>query len=173
MVNKVVRFSKALRNESAKRVPIILILLVTLLLWQNYANGQKANATLIKIDKQSEQIKHLSEDNKNLAKQNNDLQRQLNVKTDNINNHVDCIVALFLPNKLPPTTKDVEDCRATYAVESPSSNKPAASTAKEPSSPQPTPNQPTPQSNNSQGNNPPKGPDCTIDILFLHAGRCQ
>lgn len=138
----------ALRNELAKRVPAILLILVVLLLWQNYQNGQKATATLGKLDKQSQQL-HKQGDT--ITQQNKDIKiltQALNDKTDNINKHVDCIVTLFLPNKYPPTSSDLDGCKASAPTTTSSSPETQSST--QTSQPQPTPSNQAPESNTPQ-----------------------
>lgn len=143
MVSKVFRLTKALRNETAKRIPIIIIIFLSLLLWQNYTNGQKANQTLNKIASLGQQLKDLAEDNKKLSQQNKDLSTQLNDKTDNINKHVDCVVTLFLPNKPLPGASDIDDCRATFSTNTSASAPASPQKSSSVPSSQPTPT-PTP-----------------------------
>lgn len=172
MINKAIRLSKALRNETAKRVPVIIILGIILLLWSNYTNGQKANQTLNKIAALGQQIKDLSQQNKQLSLDNKNLSTQLNDKTDNINKHVDCVVTLFLPNKPLPGASDIDDCKATFSASSASSPTMTDNQqAPKSSSPQPTPS-PTPTQSNNQPQ-PPKKPNCAIDVVFIHVGKCQ
>lgn len=113
MINKTVRLAKALYSETAKRLPVILVLLAALLLWQSYIDGQRANLTLSKINQQGQQIKDLSLDNKRLSQQNKELGQQNKDLSEKGNAHIDCIASLFAKwtrDGRPILSTDLDTC---------------------------------------------------------------
>lgn len=113
MKNKIIRLSKALRYESAKRLPWIIALVILLggfAFYQSYhktAEGvQIARDNTTSLKNLGLQIKTLTEQNTELTKQNNKL------ATENAK-HIDCIAKLFAywtQTGTPVTTTDLNAC---------------------------------------------------------------
>lgn len=95
MRDKVIRFTKAFTNESVRRLPYIILLLVVLSLVQfirisNQTAESVRIATGNSIDNKSllKKVAALSEDNKNLTKQNIQIAKESAT-------HLDCVADLF------------------------------------------------------------------------------
>lgn len=129
MTNKVVRLSKALRNESIKRLPWIFLIFLVLLFAQFVRfNSQTAENTRIVRSNSTDtktllqRVADLSADNKRLTEQNLLLSKLTN-------DHVDCLAKLFArytQDRQPVSYADLTTCviltRAASPTASPSAS---------------------------------------------------
>lgn len=172
MKYKVVRLSKALTNETVKRLPwVALVFLVLLFVQFVRFNAQTAENTRIAKSNSVDskvllmQVAQLSEDNKRLTQQAIDLSK-LNTEQQK------CFFNIFVDSinlGTRPKRADVDNCTTRVIIFGQAASTSGKSSAQlslssqSASSSQPTPSTPTPQPNIL-----PKTVDCKVDVLFIH-----
>lgn len=172
MKDKIIRFTKALSNESVRRLPYIMLVLLVLLVVQSYSTSHQTaqNTKIVRQNSDSnkvliQRIATLSEDNKRLTQQNIDLQKQTR-------DQVSCISNMFIDfvNSDKALSKaDAANCSVSTQDSgqpaSPSSqgstqqsslNHPTGSSSSQPST-QSAPSSAASQPDNSQPNAPSQG----------------
>jgi hypothetical protein len=178
---------RAFINESVKRLPYVLLLLVILTVFQLVRLSTQTNqgvriAQGNSLDSKNllKKVASLSENNKTLIIQNKNLTEQ-NIEIANENaRHLDCLAKLFAAytqDLRPISLVDLDGCKVLSQAPSETgatstSDGARPSTLNQPvSSPSP---QGTASTATTQPDNPqPTTPNCTIDILFVHVGRCK
>lgn len=182
MRNKAIRLGKALRYESAKRLPAIIILLILIggwAFWQSYSKTAEG----VRVAKDNtNSIRRLGEDNQRLLQQNKDLSEQNNRLAKENAKHIDCIAKLFATfiETGQVGSVDVDSCTIRAGSDSSSANSGgqsstspqigSSSSSSPKSAPKKTPSQPDTSQGEEQQPAPPKLLDCKIDLLGLHIG---
>lgn len=163
MRDKIIRLTKALSNESVKRLPYIILVGLVLVLVQfvrlNNQTAQSvrvATSNSVDVKKLLKRVASLSEDNKRLTKQNLDIAKENTA-------HLNCVAQLFAQytrNLKPIYDVDLNNCFSrevsqtastpSKSVSRPSSTNPVVSPAvNHSSSPKPTLSPPGLQRNKS------------------------
>lgn len=165
MKDRIIRFVKALSNESVRRLPYIMFVLLVLLVIQSYNTSHETaqNTKVVRQNSDSnkvliQRIATLSEDNKHLTQQNIDLQKQTR-------DQVSCITNLFIDfvNSDKSLSKaDATNCSVSTQdnaqASSPTSQGGTGSSSASPSAGQTSPtsaSSSSPQSNANGGSTPP------------------
>jgi hypothetical protein len=169
--DKTIRLARAFSNETVKRLPYVLIVLIIMVFFQSVQNNRTAKSNSIDSKDLLVKVAALSEDNKRLTLQNQKLAKQgvdLATRSVNLNKCVGYAFATYTQTLQPVEFIDIDNCLIS-SMSAQSGSKPEQSGAQQSlsspvdssaSSSQSAPSNTTPQPDNSQSAAPtPTEPD--------------
>lgn len=170
MKAKIIRLSKALSNETVRRVPYIIVVLLVLVFVQSLQNNKVAKSNSVDSKALLMRVAALSQDNKNLTEANKKLTEQgvaLASQSVSLNKCIANAFATYTQTLRPVQFEDIDACiftsqsAQTSATPSQSAARPSLSSPGAPasSSSKSTPSKPQAQSNNSQSPQPQPKPN--------------
>jgi hypothetical protein len=157
MKNKLIRLLKALSNETVKRIPYVILLLIILIFAQTVQANHTGNSLIKKVAQLSEDNKKLSQQNNQLLQQGVGTVKQIKLSSDQsvaINKCIGYTFATYTQTLSPVDFVNIDNCiiqnvQTPSTTEQPSAQRLSVNPVILPSFAQSTPQAKSKQSNSS------------------------